>query len=46
MEQNLRLYERQQPCRTPWAPNDPVNQPGPPVTPDLVKVAKAAAAQR
>jgi tetratricopeptide (TPR) repeat protein len=46
MNQNLRLYERQQPCRTPWPPTDPVNAPGPPVTPELARVAKAAAAGR
>jgi tetratricopeptide (TPR) repeat protein len=45
MEQNLRLYERQQPCRTPWAPTDPVNEPGPPVTPELTAIAKAAASE-
>jgi hypothetical protein len=25
---NLRLYEQRQPCRTPWAENDPVFRPG------------------
>jgi tetratricopeptide (TPR) repeat protein len=45
MEPNLRLYERQQPCRTPWAPGDPINQPGPAVTPELARVAKEVALQ-
>ena len=46
MEPNLRLYEQHQPCRTPWAPGDPVNKPGPQVTPELAAVAKAAAAMK
>jgi tetratricopeptide (TPR) repeat protein len=46
MERNLRLYEQRQPCRTPWAADDPVNSPGPPVTPELVGVARAEASQR
>jgi tetratricopeptide (TPR) repeat protein len=33
MEANLRLYERDRPCRTPWADDDPVHQPGAPVSP-------------
>jgi tetratricopeptide (TPR) repeat protein len=40
---NLRRYERRQPCRTPWADQDPVNSPGPPVTADLAAVAKELA---
>jgi len=43
MARNLRLYQQRQPCRTPWDPRDPVNQPGPPVTPALARVARAAA---
>jgi cytochrome c-type biogenesis protein CcmH/NrfG len=31
MAANLRLYERGQPCRTPWTDDDPVHSPGPPV---------------
>lgn len=31
MAENLRLYERRQPCRTPWTDDDPVHNPGPPV---------------
>jgi len=42
MTRNLRLYQQRQPCRTPWDERDPVNQPGPPVTPELAKVARAA----
>jgi tetratricopeptide (TPR) repeat protein len=29
---NLALYERRQPCRTPWPDDHPVNQPGAPLT--------------
>ena len=32
MAVNLRLYERHQPCRTPWQDDDPVHKPGPPIT--------------
>jgi tetratricopeptide (TPR) repeat protein len=32
MTVNLRLYERHQPCRTPWQDDDPVHSPGPPIT--------------
>jgi hypothetical protein len=32
MAVNLRLYERHQPCRTPWQDDDPVHTPGPPIT--------------
>jgi tetratricopeptide (TPR) repeat protein len=35
MTANLRLYERRQPCRTPWSDDDPVYAPGPPVNPEL-----------
>jgi hypothetical protein len=44
MAENLRRYQRQQPCRTPWAATDPVNHPGPPVTPELAAIANAPAA--
>jgi tetratricopeptide (TPR) repeat protein len=44
MGENLRRYEGHQPCRTPWAATDPVNLPGPPVTPELAPVAKAPVA--
>jgi tetratricopeptide (TPR) repeat protein len=42
---NLSRYERRQPCRTPWADQDPVNSPGPPVVPELAAVAKELAAK-
>jgi hypothetical protein len=42
MGDNLRRYERRQPCRVAWGPGDPVNEPGPPITPQLAAVAKAA----
>ena len=29
LAENLRLYERRQPCRTPWPDNDPVHRPAP-----------------
>jgi len=35
MAENLRRYERGQPCRTPWPDADPIHTPGPPVTPGL-----------
>jgi tetratricopeptide (TPR) repeat protein len=44
MGENLRRYERRQPCRTPWAASDPVNLPGPPVTPELTAIADAPVA--
>ncbi len=44
MTRNLRLYEAHQPCRTPWADDDPVNRPGPAVTHELAQFANAAAA--
>ncbi len=31
----LRQYERGEPCRTPWADDDPVHNPGPTVTPEV-----------
>jgi tetratricopeptide (TPR) repeat protein len=45
MTPNLRRYERRQPSRTPWADQDPVNSPGPPVTAELAAVAKELAAK-
>jgi tetratricopeptide (TPR) repeat protein len=35
LQTNLRSYEQRRPCRRPWADNDPVNSPGPAVTPDI-----------
>jgi tetratricopeptide (TPR) repeat protein len=35
MTANLGLYERGQPCRTPWQPNETVFSPGPPISPEL-----------
>jgi tetratricopeptide (TPR) repeat protein len=35
MAENLRRYERGQPCRVPWADADAIHAPGPPVTPGL-----------
>jgi tetratricopeptide (TPR) repeat protein len=35
MAANLRLYEQRLPCRTPWADDNPVHSPGPPVVPGL-----------
>jgi hypothetical protein len=29
MAENLKLYERRQPCRTPWRDDDPVHYPRP-----------------
>ena len=45
MTVNLRRYERGQPCRAPWADQDPVHSPGPPVTAELAAVAKAVMAR-
>jgi tetratricopeptide (TPR) repeat protein len=33
---NLQRYERRQPCRMPWAANDPIHSPGPPIDPTLL----------
>jgi tetratricopeptide (TPR) repeat protein len=41
---NLLLYERGQPCRMPWAPNDPIHSPGPPVDPGLLASTSSSAA--
>jgi len=35
MTANLRRYEQGMPCRTPWADDDPIHSPGPPVVPGL-----------
>ena len=35
MTANLRLYERGVPCRVPWADDDPIFAPAPPVSPRL-----------
>jgi tetratricopeptide (TPR) repeat protein len=35
LSRNLRRYEQGQPCREPWAADDPVHAPGPPIDPEL-----------
>ena len=35
---NLRRYERGEPCRTPWADDDPIHAPGPPPDPVVAKL--------
>ncbi len=35
LSRNLRLYEQGRPCREPWAADDPVHAPGPPIDPQL-----------
>jgi tetratricopeptide (TPR) repeat protein len=35
MAVNLRLYEQRLPCRTPWADDNPIHSPGPPVSAGL-----------
>jgi hypothetical protein len=42
---NLLRYERRQPCRMPWANDDPIHSPGPPIDPGLLASAPAATAQ-
>ena len=44
MAANLLRYERRQPCRMPWAADDPVHSPGPPVESGLLSAAPAPAA--
>ena len=44
MAANLRLYEQRQPCRTPWADDNPVHSPGPPVSAGLASESKSAVA--
>jgi hypothetical protein len=36
MAANLALYQRRQPCRTPWRDDDPEYRPGPAVEPKLL----------
>jgi tetratricopeptide (TPR) repeat protein len=36
MAANLALYQRHEPCRAPWRPDDPEYRPGPTVEPDLL----------
>ena len=38
---NLRLYEQRRPCRQPWADDDPVHAPGPPIDPALRSLLRA-----
>jgi Flp pilus assembly protein TadD len=42
MGRNLRLYEQRRPCREPWADDDPVHAPGPPIDPALRSVLRGA----
>ena len=44
MAANLRLYEQRLPCRTPWADDNPIHSPGPPVSAGLASESKSAAA--
>jgi tetratricopeptide (TPR) repeat protein len=44
MAANLLRYERRQPCRMPWASDEPIHSPGPPVDPGLLASTSAAAA--
>jgi Flp pilus assembly protein TadD len=44
MAANLQRYERSQPCRVPWTPDDPIHSPGPPVDPGLLSSAPRSAA--
>jgi tetratricopeptide (TPR) repeat protein len=39
---NLQRYQQGRPCRTPWAADDPVHAPGPPVDPALVAALSAS----
>jgi tetratricopeptide (TPR) repeat protein len=39
---NLRRYQQGQPCRTPWAADDPVHAPGPPFDPALAAALSAS----
>ena len=41
---NLLRYERYQACRMPWAADDPIHSPGPPVDPGLLATAPTSAA--
>jgi tetratricopeptide (TPR) repeat protein len=42
---NLLRYERRQPCRMPWAADDPIHLPGPAIDPSLLASTPAAATQ-
>ena len=44
MAANLLRYERGQPCRIPWANDDPIHSPGPAVDPSLLASTPVAAA--
>ena len=44
MAANLRLYEQRLPCRTPWADDNPIHSPGPPVSAGLASESKSSAA--
>jgi cytochrome c-type biogenesis protein CcmH/NrfG len=44
MAANLRLYEQRLPCRTPWADDNPIHSPGPPVSAGFASESKSAAA--
>ena len=44
MAANLLLYERRQPCRTPWTNDDPIHSPGPSVDPGLLTSTPPSAA--
>jgi len=45
MAANLRLYEQQMPCRTPWGDEDPIHSPGPPVVPGLATASGGSSSQ-
>jgi tetratricopeptide (TPR) repeat protein len=42
---NLLRYERQQPCRMPWASDDPIHSPGPAVDPGLLASVPSSTSQ-
>jgi len=44
MAANLLRYERREPCRMPWAADDPVHSPGPPVDRNLLSSTPPSAA--
>jgi tetratricopeptide (TPR) repeat protein len=45
MAANLQRYERRQPCREPWAKDDVVHSPGPPIEPGLLKAGDSGVQQ-
>jgi cytochrome c-type biogenesis protein CcmH/NrfG len=45
MTANLRLYEQGLPCRRPWADDDPIHSPGPPIVPGLAAAADGPSTQ-